>query len=323
MSRATFTWIDHLATRLPGRAGPHHGELLLAQRNVFILPTRAGVLYAVVLLAMLIASINYSLSLGFMLTFLLGAVAVVTMLHTFRNLSALALRAGRVEPVFAGAVAELQTSLSERRGTERFALHLIAPGASAPEVADIAALTEQPSRVVWPAPTRGQMPLPQIRLSTEYPLGLWRAWAYWQPAGSVLVYPSPERPAMALPTTSIAAGEGNGGGVGEEDLAALRPYVPGDSPRRIAWKAVARSAGDDLLVKQFEGAARGELLLDWQSLPHSLDGEARLSRLAAWVIEAEARGLRWSLRLPARVLDLDSGGLHRDNCLEALALARI
>ena len=64
----------------------------LTQRNVYVLPSRAGMLYAAILLAMLIASINYALSLGFMLTFLLGAIAVVAMLHTFRNLVALVLR---------------------------------------------------------------------------------------------------------------------------------------------------------------------------------------------------------------------------------------
>lgn len=321
MSRAAVSWVDRLAMRLPGRAGPHHGELLLAQRNVFILPTRAGILYAVVLLAMLIASINYSLSLGFMLTFLLGAVAIVTMLHTFRNLSALELRAGRGEPVFAGNLAELNLSLTERRGTERFAVRLMAPGAESPEVVDIAPQAEQPARVVFPAPARGRMPLPKIRLVTEFPLGLWRAWAWWQPAGHLLVYPMPESPAVPLPSSSLAASEGEGGGAGEEDLASLRAYVPGDSPRRIAWKAVARSGSDDLLVKQFDGAARGELLLDWQLMPASLDGESRLSRLTAWVLEAEARGLRWSLHLPGIELPVDGGASHRDRCLEALALA--
>ncbi|MCX7273886.1 MAG: DUF58 domain-containing protein [Burkholderiales bacterium] len=323
MSRAAVSWIERIAMRLPGRAGPHHPSLVLAQRNVFILPSRAGLLYALVLLSMLIASINYSLSMGFLLTFLLAGVAIVSMLHTFRNLSALELRAGRSEPVFAGALAELQVTLKERRGNERFAIRISVPGAAAPEWVDTLALAEQPARVVWPAPTRGLMPLPKIRLSTEYPLGLWRAWAWWQPAGEVLVYPHPEHPRAPLPGSTLAASEGNGSGAGEEDLASLRAYVPGDSPRRVAWKAVARTGSDDLLVKQFDGAARGELLLDWQAMPASMDGESRLSRLTAWVLEADSAGLRWALRLPGLAMPVDGGGAHRDRCLEALALARI
>ncbi len=309
--------------KLPGRAGPHRGDYLLAQRNVFILPSRAGLLYGLVLLAMLIASVNYALSLGFMLTFLLGAVAIVSMLHTFRNLSALRLRAGRCEPVFAGGMTEFHLTLTECRGNDRYAIRMHTPGAAAPEMADADARGEQAVRLSWPAPVRGLMPLPRIRLSTDYPLGLFQAWAWWHPAGQVVVYPSPESPAAPLPASRIADREGDGGGVGEDDLAGLRPFVAGDSIRRIAWKAVARSGTDDWLVKQFDGLSRGELLLDWHTLPAPLDGEMRLSRLTAWVVQADAQGLRWSLRLPGLELAVDGGSAHRERCLEALALARI
>ncbi len=322
MSTTALTWRAWLAQRLPGRRGPHHGSLLLAQRNVFVLPARPGLLYAAVLLAMLIASINYTLSLGFMLTFLLGAVAVVGMLHTYRNLSALELTAGRLEPVFAGGHAELHVALAEKRSTERYALELH-PQAGSRELVDVPADTQLSTTLRWPTHARGLHPLPYIRLSTRFPLGLWKAWAWWQPAGSLLVYPAPERPVPPLPAARDTAGEGATGGAGDEDLAALRPYAPGDSPRRIAWKAVARSGSDTLLVKQFEGSGGGELLLDWQTLPAGLDAEARLSRLAAWVIEADTQGLRWALRLPGETLPTDTGAAHRERCLRALALARV
>jgi len=38
------------------------------------------------------------------------------------------------------------------------------------------------------------------------------------------------------------------------------------------------------------------------------------------VIESEAAGLRYGLRLPGSEYDPDSGALHRDRCLQALAL---
>ena len=59
-----------------------------------------------VLLLLLIASINYSLSLGFLLTFLLASMGGMSMLHTFRNLARLTIMPGRAEPVFAGEVAQ-------------------------------------------------------------------------------------------------------------------------------------------------------------------------------------------------------------------------
>ena len=47
------------------------GPIHLKQRRIFILPTRAGLLFALTLIVMLIAAINYNLALGHALVFLL------------------------------------------------------------------------------------------------------------------------------------------------------------------------------------------------------------------------------------------------------------
>ena len=146
---------ERITRWIEGRNRPRQGELKLAQRNVYVLPSRAGMLYAMVLLAMLVASINYALSLGFMLTFLLGAVAVVAMLHAFRNLSSLVLRPGRAEPVFAGQPAEFSLQLVNQGGTERFAIRLFAAGMATHEVADVAPGSEQSVRIALPTERRG------------------------------------------------------------------------------------------------------------------------------------------------------------------------
>ena len=46
------------------------GPVVLDRKRIYILPTRRGLLFAVFLLVMLLGSINYALSLGFVLTFL-------------------------------------------------------------------------------------------------------------------------------------------------------------------------------------------------------------------------------------------------------------
>ena len=313
------TLIDRIAARIERRRGPFAEDLHLSQRNVFVLPSGAGMLYAGVLVAMLVASVNYALSLGFMLTFLLGAVALVGMLHTFRNLSSLVLRPGRAEPVFAGQPAQFSLVMINKGRLERFALHLLAPGMAAPEVVDLAGPTELLVRIAIPAPRRGWMSLPRMKLWTEFPLGLWRAWSYWHADIRVLVYAAPETPAVPLPEHLSMAGDGQGLGHGEEDVAAVRPYQAGDPLRRLAWKAMARTASDDLLTKQFDGGERGELCLDWDHLPRSLDVESKISRLTRWVLDADAAGARWALRLPGEPIEADSGPAHRQRCLEALA----
>ena len=102
-------------------AVPEAPPVTLVQRRIFILPTRQGYVFALTLLVMLLASINYQLSLGFILTFLLASMAGVAMLHTWRNLAHLKLRPGRCDPVFAGEAAHFGVTI-ETPAQTRFAI---------------------------------------------------------------------------------------------------------------------------------------------------------------------------------------------------------
>ena len=293
--------------------------IVLGQRRIFIIPTRAGLLFASALAVMLIGAVNYNLALGHALVFLLAGVGIVGMIHAFRNLVGLSIAAGRCEAVFVGEIAHFPLHLKNDRPEPRLALELRA-GEGATVVCNLAA--DDQSEVALPvvATRRGWLPLPRVRLETRYPLGLFLAWSYPQPALRCLVYPRPLD--FPLPPASPATCSGeHGGDTGREDFAGLRERQPADSPRHIAWKAVARDfAQRPLLVKEFSGGAREELWLDWHILPDSCAGETRLSILAGWVLAAEAAGLAYGLRLPDLELPPESGGGHRRRCLEALAL---
>ena len=313
-------WVDRIGLWInkSRRQGP--GDKILTQRHIYILPSKAGMLYATVLFAMLFASINYQLSMGYALTFMLSGVALVAILHTFRNLSKLRLRGGRVEAVFCGQIAEFTVMIGNPSKTDRYAIRLIGGGMSTEAVVDVAPAAEQLVSIAVPTRKRGWHDIPRLKVYSRFPIGIWCAWSYWQPAMKVLVFPTPESPAVPMPDYSAFYSEGNGRGKGEDDVAAIRPYQPGDSMRRIAWKAVARTASDNLLTKQFDGGDRGELLLDWQSLPAHLDTEAKLSRLTRWIIDADAAGTRYALNIPGTRTELDQSLEHRTRCLEALAL---
>ena len=104
------------------RKEPEAGTVYLSQRRVYILPSRQGLTFSLSLLVMLIGSINYNLSLGYLLTFLLAGVGIVSILHTFRNLAYLYISPGRAEPVFAGGEAHFQLHIENRGNNERFAI---------------------------------------------------------------------------------------------------------------------------------------------------------------------------------------------------------
>ena len=314
-------WIDRISLAIGAQRGPQAGDLALTRHRVYILPTRAGLLFGGVLLTMLLTAINYSLSLGYALTFLLAGVGLVSMLHTWRNLVGLTLRAGRADPVHAGELADLGLLVHNPGTLERFAIELTVPGTAQPQRVDVAPRAEQMVGIALPTTRRGWMAVPRIKLATTFPLGLWRAWAWWHPSTRVLVLPRLETPAAPLPAASALSGDVASGGQGEEDFAAIRPWRSGDARNRIAWKAMARTDSETLLTKQFEGGFSGELWLDWRALPAGLDPEDRLSRLARWVCDADAIGARYGLWMPGRTLETDAGAAHRAACLEALALA--
>lgn len=297
--------------------GPEHGTIVLVQRRVFILPTRQGLLFAGVIVLMLTGSVNYDLSLGFVLAFLLGATGIQTMLHTFRNLAHLRISAGRVAPVFAGESAQFHLQLLNSTRADRYAIGVTADRITADYV-DVPAGGTTIATVPVPAIRRGWLRAGRMTLFTRFPVSLFRAWSYAELDVQCLVYPAPATPGLPLPPPLAGDGEGGMAGQGQDEFSGLRPYRPGDSPRHIAWKAVARD--DTLLTKQFAGRADARLWLSWDALPLNMDTERRLSQLTRWVLDADTRSLTYGLRLPGTTLPLASGPTHRADCLRALAL---
>lgn len=311
-------------TRLPDWVfqprGPEAGEIVLNQRRVFIFPTRHGFFFAFSLLAFLAASINYDLALGFVLTFFLASAGLVAMLHTFRNQVHLVLRPLRAEAVFSGSAAVFEVMLDNRRDDERAAVWLKTAHAAA--VFDLPAHCAMACTTALPTSGRGWLDAPRITLETRYPLGLFRAWSYWQPSLRCLVYPAPAGGDVLLPMATEGSGEGAPRGSGTDDFGGLRQYLNTDSPRHIAWKAAALAleTGAALQAKHFLGTAAVEVVFDFDRLPAHLDLEARLSQLTRRVLDADSEGLIYTLRLGSLVLGPAQGAAQRLACLEALAL---
>jgi uncharacterized protein (DUF58 family) len=298
------------------RHPPEHGRIFLSQRRVYILPTRHGVVFGGALVLMLVGSINYNLSLGYVLTFLLAGMAIVSILHTFRNLAHLTLVAGRVEPVFAGETAHFVLHAENHRIESRQAVCFLCSG----EAITVGVPGNGSAKVDLPvrAGRRGWLELPRVTIETRFPLGLFRAWSYAQPAMKVLVYPRPDDAPLPASKPRPDSGDAVSVGTGTDDFSGLREYQQGDSPRHIAWKAVAR--GDTLLTKLFSGRASRELIFDWDDLPAGMGDEARLSRLTRWLLLAQEAGVSYGLRLPGSSLSFGSGREHLARCLQALAL---
>jgi len=296
---------------------PRQAESLpvqLDRRRVYILPTRFGLFFALLLLAMWVGALNYNNNPALMLCLLLAGAANTSLLTAHLQLTGLQVLALAADPVPAGATLELRMNVRADPGRQRRGLRLDVDG-----VATTLSLSEGHGQAVLSLPTqrRGWLEPGRIRISTTRPLGLARAWAYVWPDAPLLVYPSPEPHGPPLPdgtgTTPRARLQASG-----DDVHHLRAYRRGDARRAIAWKPSARR--NALLVRAFEQPVGADVVLDWQQIPMR-DGEGRVRRLARWVDEAEREGRRYVLRLPGQPpIGPGSGAVHRHACLRALAL---
>lgn len=308
---------NEIQRRLFRYRGAETTPIVLNQRRVFVLPTRAGLVFGVTVALLLVGSINYFLSLGYVLTFLLGGLGIVAIIHTFRNLVRLEIGAGRCDPAFVGDMARFPLHIRNARPDPRPALKIHAEGI-VPVMLDVPAEANVEARIALPARERGWLALGRLTLETTFPLGLVRAWSYIHPDMRCLVFPRPERAAPPLPGGGHGERGGSGTESGSDDFAGLRAHQPADSPRHVAWKVAARDG--PLLTKRFTKQEGTEVRLDWATLPANLDVETRLSRLTAWVLAAHALQIPFSLEIPGVRHGRGSGEAHVRRCLRSLAL---
>lgn len=290
-------------------------RVILNRRRIFILPTRRGLFFALLLLLLLLGSINYALSLGFVLTFLLAGLGHVAMLHTYRNLSGIQINAVAAAPVFAGETAQFIVSIEAPGARPAIGLHF---KKQSPAWVDLLEPGAQSVAIPLATTQRGWLVPGRFTVFTNFPLGLFRAWSYVDFGTRCLVYPRPLPSPLLLQGAHTEQGSTlNIQQEGADDFSSLREYRLGDAPRHVAWKASTKS--EILLTKQFINPGAATLWLDWQTLGDA-DTETRLSRLADMVLAAERAQQAYGLRLPGSEFAPGLGATQRERCLKALAL---
>lgn len=300
----------------------------LKRQRIYILPTRQGFTFSVLLLAMLFGAVNYDNSLTYLLTFLLASMVMICILHTYRNLAGLVLSSSPAESVFAGDTAQFPITIDNRNGQTRPALRFIcrpkqpffkkSPANICPFTdADIQMDQYQRIYLPVPAPNRGLLRPGRIMISTRFPLGLFQAWSTIHINQVCVVYPRPAgQDHLPAPVSANSYGQ-DGPRPGTNDFMGFRQYQPGDSIRNIAWKTLARE--QELLVKRFSGDGGHTLMLSWEDVSHLPSIETRLSQLCRWIISAGQQGLFYGLDIPGTRIEPERGDLHQGECLEALA----
>ncbi|MFM2274291.1 MAG: hypothetical protein RL211_163 [Pseudomonadota bacterium] len=298
---------------------PLRDTTTLTQRNVYILPTRPGFMLGATLAVLLISSINYQLNLGYLLTFLLAGSAVVGMHVCHGTLRGITMNLIAPDECFTGANATIGIQIHSNRRSIRYGIGLSVLESGHWVWTDVPAQGSATVHVAFKPERRGQPMVPTLTAETRFPLGTFRVWTVWRPAARVWVYPAPEAFAPPLPP-----GEPRAGGAASAqrqssgEFEGVRAYQRGDPLKLVVWKKAAKA--DELVSRDTQHAQRLELWLDHGHTGTSIP-ELKLSRLCAWVLQAEKTGLDYGLRLPAQEIRPSHGEAHKRQCLEALALA--
>ena len=296
---------------------PLADSVTLTQRTVYILPTRPGLMLGATLLVMLVASINYQLNLGYVLTFLLAGSAVVAMHISHATLRGLNINLIAPGAVFAGATAIIDIKMNNPGQRTRYGVGLAVQGTDHWAWTDVPPQGSSAVQVAFHPPRRGVYRVPALTAETRFPLGTFRVWTVWRPAAQVMVYPAPEAPAPALPPGELQAhGTTSTARQASGDFDGVRAYRRGDPLKHIVWKKWAKS---DQLISRESSESHGQTLWLGTQDTGLTDSEKQLSRLCAWVLQADTAGLDYGLRLGRLEIAPAHGELHKNRCLQALA----
>jgi uncharacterized protein (DUF58 family) len=181
--------------------------------------------------------------------------------------------------------------------------------------------TESRSYRFEPA-ARGELRFHGFRVTTRFPFGLFAKSLEIEREARVIVYPRlvAQRPPRRRAGDPRSVRDVGGSGARSAEVAGLREFARGDSPRRVHWRASWRRGF--LLVRDEAGSAGGEALVRLATRDRE-PGEAFEREVERAASEAEAglrAGLRVALHTDGPVFPPDTGAVHRARLLGFLAL---
>ena len=294
-------------------------EFVINRRQLYILPTRIGWYYALILLALFAIAIKYNNQAAFMMLFLLVAVGIIAMHYTNNNIIHLELNGGAAKNIFVGDYAEFPIQIKNQSNKTRQAVWLVCAGFK--QVFDLSEGTNKDLRIKLPTLKRGLFLCPEMVLSSQFPLGIFFCWSKRHDIKEqCIVYPQPID-LIPFPDSGDSQSQEQSKSYirnNSADYSGMKAYQPGDRPRDIHWPSLAKT--HKLVTIQHDDQPSSSVNLSWFSLPSNMNTEDRLSQLCYWLIDAEKNGQRYQLEMPNHTIGFNNGKIHLNECLSVLAL---
>ena len=305
-----FAFVDKRNTR--------EHEHLLTLHNLYILPSRLGFYFLLMLSVVWLIGTNYQNNLILSLVFLLLSVFLIGILRTFSNLVGIKISYLRAEPVFASDEVFFQFKLESARKKKRESIELSWQFSNLePVIVDLAPGESKVVKVPLKTQKRGKLKPSRLLIQTYFPLGMYRCWTWIRWEIDTVVYAKPISVERIASLATDEEGDGTHPTIGGDDYNGLHEYRPGDQLKHVAWKSYAKGLG--LYTKEFGQSLSHELWLDYEAtLGH--DMESKLSGLTYWALEYHQMDEHYGLRLPGFSLEPNKGERHKNDVLTAIAL---
>ena len=266
-------------------------------------------------------SVNYENNVGFLLTFLLGSMAFISIFHTYKNMAGIQVLSVKADPVFAGEKAGFYFNVKADISDRAAIVFHVQTGQETCQ--DIDLYKDNNIKISVLTKKRGVFKPGPLKIYSSYPLGIFYAWSNLNISHlKSIIYPKPVPGSVLFSEHGSSEDQDQGKAVvpGVDDFEGLKTYQPGDSLQHISWKTYSKGQG--LMTKSFTGQTGTSVFLDWDAFKEQ-DTEQKLSRLCDMVLKADRLNLVYGLKLPGKIIESGNGNAHKHNCLKELALFNI
>ncbi|NMP31563.1 DUF58 domain-containing protein [Thalassotalea sp. M1531] len=288
----------------------------LSNRNIFIFPTLFGFAYLVIVLLLFLLGTNYQNNVIMLLSYLMASFFVTTMLTAFFNLKGLSLRSAKTHNGFVGQM--LHPSVTLQCDKPVFDINLSYHNSAVSKINTVEDC--QNAKIALNTSKRGVLRPGRLKVLSEYPYGLFQVWARLDFDHQFIVFPAPKAIATKQLKALVTSDQEGGANLQEtsgDEFNELRSFLPGESMARVAWKQLARGQGK--FTKHYRHNLGESRYLSLEMLPN-VSLERKLEYLSYLVLQYHQLNAQYGLVLTTTKIEINSGDLHRDECLTALAM---
>ncbi len=315
-------WLTNLWHNWLKRRLPPNEKMTLSHKSIFILPSRFGLIWILLVILLYLFGTNYQNNLIIGLSLLLLSLFNTCLIFGYKNLAGLSLQRLPTPHAYAGETLNFPCEVHNANTSQQVDFFFRSQRRNAQLRVSTSIINNKTTTISIPFefPHRGRVNPGRITIESRFPLGLCRAWSHVDLNHDLIVFAKHLSTNIKLSGDDIDNDIGDAQGTplsGVDEFKGLKPHIPGESLKQVAWKQLAQGRG--MLSKEFYQPQGSPL---WLTLENQTaqDMEGKISQLAWQIDKLHQQGQAYGLKLPNQSLSPNNSEPHRISCQQAIAL---